>query len=144
MTPCLPLGTELEAQWDARRGGRKRHRPPDPLPAARGLPGPDRRPGGRDRRRPLSRSCSPASMAHWTSPVFKHALLVVHRALGASRDRDHAGAGPAGGRHLQLRHRRAGRRARRPTAAWSPRASFPALHQPQLLHQHGGRQGRHR
>ena len=78
-----PLGTELAAQWDR---------------AARGESG-----VGRLTRFPLTDDfpvriagqvaeidaapypfLSPRSLAHWTSPLFKYALLVVHRALAAS------------------------------------------------------------
>ena len=78
-----PLGTELEAQWRRAAAGESGVSALTRFPLREGFPvriagqvaeidiGPY----------PFLR---PREMAHWTSPVFKHALLVVMRALARS------------------------------------------------------------
>ncbi len=51
----------------------------------------------------------PREMAHWTSPIFKYALLVVHRALEKSGIVITAGYRAAGGGYFQHSSRRSGR-----------------------------------
>lgn len=75
-----PLGTELEAQWARARAGesgvgRLTRFPLDdefPVDVAGQVPELDPAP---------YEFLKPRAMAHWTSPIFPHALLVVHRAL---------------------------------------------------------------
>jgi 3-oxoacyl-[acyl-carrier-protein] synthase II len=75
-----PLGTELDGQWDrAARGASgigplTRFECPEgfPVTIAGQVPEWDAGPY------PF---LSPRQMAHWTSPIFPHAMLVVHRAL---------------------------------------------------------------
>ncbi len=75
-----PLGTELEAQWRRARAGESgvgpltRFRLPDgfPVDVAGEVPPFDPSPY------PF---LAPRPMAHWTSPIFAHSLLVAHRAL---------------------------------------------------------------
>lgn len=76
-----PLGTELEAQWARARAGESgvgrltRFAVDDdfPVDVAGEVPAFDPAP---------YEFLRPRAMAHWTSPIFPHALLVVHRALG--------------------------------------------------------------
>jgi 3-oxoacyl-[acyl-carrier-protein] synthase II len=78
-----PLGTDLETQWErAARGesgvGRLTRFPIDenfPVQIAGQVGEFDATPY------PF---LSPREMAHWTSPIYKHAMLVVHRALARS------------------------------------------------------------
>ena len=92
--------------------GRKRHRPPHALPPARRLSrcaSPARCPRS-TRSLPV-----PEPRAAWRSgprPIFKYALLVVHRALAASGIVITPGARAPGGHHLQLGRRRPRRRPR--------------------------------
>jgi 3-oxoacyl-[acyl-carrier-protein] synthase II len=75
-----PLGTDLEGQWQRAAAGesgigeltRFPLREGFPVRIAGQVPGIDIAPY------PFLR---PREMAHWTSPLFKHTLLVVHRAL---------------------------------------------------------------
>jgi len=75
-----PLGTDLEAQWTRAAAGESGIGPltrfalPEGFPVAIAgqVPDWDAAPY------PF---LSPRQMAHWTSPIFPHALLVVHRAL---------------------------------------------------------------
>ncbi|MBI5501370.1 MAG: beta-ketoacyl-[acyl-carrier-protein] synthase family protein [Deltaproteobacteria bacterium] len=75
-----PLGTDLDEQWARARTGesgvgpltRFRLDPGFPVGVAGQVPAFD------DAPYPF---LAPRPMAHWTSPVFRHALLVVHRAL---------------------------------------------------------------
>jgi 3-oxoacyl-[acyl-carrier-protein] synthase II len=75
-----PLGTELDAQWAAAAAGRSGIGPLTrfaldddfPVRIAGQVPDFDTAPY------PF---LGPRPMAQWTSPIFKHALLVVHRAL---------------------------------------------------------------
>ncbi|MBM4319083.1 MAG: beta-ketoacyl-[acyl-carrier-protein] synthase family protein, partial [Deltaproteobacteria bacterium] len=75
-----PLGTELSVQWERALAGESgvsplsRFPPPPgfPVEIAGQVPAFDASPY------PF---LAPRQLAHWTSPVFPHALLVVHRAL---------------------------------------------------------------
>jgi 3-oxoacyl-[acyl-carrier-protein] synthase II len=75
-----PLGTELDEQLRRARAGqsgvgpltRFPLRPDDPVDIAGQVPDFDASPY------PF---LAPRPMAHWTSPIFRHALLVAHRAL---------------------------------------------------------------
>lgn len=75
-----PLGTDLEAQWARAAAGESgigtltRFALPEGFPVAIAgqVPDWDAAPY------PF---LSPRQMAHWTSPIFPHAMLVVHRAL---------------------------------------------------------------
>ncbi len=75
-----PLGTELEDQWTRAAAGTSGIGPltrfalPENFPVAIAGQVPDWDAG------PYP-FLSPRQMAHWTSPIFPHALLVVHRAL---------------------------------------------------------------
>lgn len=78
-----PLGTELETQWQKAAAGesgighltRFPLTPDFPVRVAGEVPDFDATP---------YRFLQPREMAHWSSPIFKHALLVVHRALQRS------------------------------------------------------------
>ena len=78
-----PLGTDLEDQWARAAAGESGVGPLTrfpltddfPVQVAGEVPAFDRAPY------PF---LSPRALAHWTSPVFPHALLVVHRALERS------------------------------------------------------------
>ncbi|RTZ95449.1 MAG: beta-ketoacyl-[acyl-carrier-protein] synthase family protein [Deltaproteobacteria bacterium] len=78
-----PLGTELSAQWERALEGKSGIGPLTRFPLADDFPVriagqvPDFDPA------PYP-FLSPRAMAHWTSPVFPHALLTVHRALNHS------------------------------------------------------------
>ena len=83
-------------------------------------------------------------MAHWTSPIFKYALLVVHRALEKSGIVDYAGNRAAGGHYFQFSAvggLDAVLQADRLMIAGRQNAS--SLYQSQFLHQYGRRQGFH-
>jgi 3-oxoacyl-[acyl-carrier-protein] synthase II len=75
-----PLGTDLEEQWTRAAGGvsgigpltRFARTDDFPVAIAGQVPDWDARPY------PF---LGPRQMAHWTSPIFPHAMLVVHRAL---------------------------------------------------------------
>ncbi|MBI5487861.1 MAG: beta-ketoacyl-[acyl-carrier-protein] synthase family protein [Deltaproteobacteria bacterium] len=74
------LGTDLDEQWRRARAGES-----GIGPLTRFLPGPGfpvdvagQVPAIDDSPYPF---LAPRPLAHWTSPVFRHALLVVHRAL---------------------------------------------------------------
>jgi 3-oxoacyl-[acyl-carrier-protein] synthase II len=75
-----PLGTDLAAQWEAAAAGRSGIGPltrfglDDDFPVRIAGQVPDFDPA------PYP-FLAPRPMAQWTSPIFKHALLVVHRAL---------------------------------------------------------------
>lgn len=75
-----PLGTELEAQWARAVAGESGVGPLTRFPLPPGFPVEIA-----GEVPPFDSSpfpfLSPRQMAHWTSPVFPHALLVVHRAL---------------------------------------------------------------
>jgi 3-oxoacyl-[acyl-carrier-protein] synthase II len=75
-----PLGTEMNDQWDLAAGGASgigpltRFERPEGFPVAIAGQVPDWDAG------PYP-FLSPRQMAHWSSPVFRHAMLVAHRAL---------------------------------------------------------------
>ena len=75
-----PLGTDLEDQWRRAAAGASGIGPltrfplPEAFPVAVAGQVPDWDPA------PYP-FLAPRAMAHWTSPIFPHALLVVHRAL---------------------------------------------------------------
>ncbi len=75
-----PLGTEFQSQWDRAKEGKSgirvltRFQPTVELPVFAAGEVEEIDTGGYD-------FLKPREMAHWSSPIFKHALLVVHRAL---------------------------------------------------------------
>jgi 3-oxoacyl-[acyl-carrier-protein] synthase II len=75
-----PLGTDLADQWDKASRGKSgigaltRFERPEGFPVAIAGQVPDWDPT------PYP-FLAPRQMAHWTSPIFSHAMLVVHRAL---------------------------------------------------------------
>jgi 3-oxoacyl-[acyl-carrier-protein] synthase II len=75
-----PLGTEMEVQWQAALAGRSGVGPLTRFPLDAGYPV---RVAGEVP--PFDAApfpfLSPRAMAQWHSPIFRHALLVVHRAL---------------------------------------------------------------
>ncbi|MDA8126561.1 MAG: beta-ketoacyl-[acyl-carrier-protein] synthase family protein [Deltaproteobacteria bacterium] len=75
-----PLGTELDGQWDRAEAGQSGVGPLTRFPLREGFPV---RIAGQVA--PIDIApypfLKPREMAHWTSPIFPHALLVVHRAL---------------------------------------------------------------
>jgi 3-oxoacyl-[acyl-carrier-protein] synthase II len=75
-----PLGTELDAQWDRAAAGASGVGPLTRFPLREGFPV---RIAGQVP--PFDAApypfLKPRELAHWTSPLFSHALLVVHRAL---------------------------------------------------------------
>ena len=86
---------------------------------------------------------SPRSLALWPSPIFKYALLVVHRALVKQQNRDHPGTLAKGSHYVQLGGGGAGcRSCGRPAHDFRKQAAAP-LHQPQFMHQYGGRENIH-
>jgi 3-oxoacyl-[acyl-carrier-protein] synthase II len=75
-----PLGTELKAQWDLAVAGASGVGPLTRFPLREGFP--VRIAGEVPPFDPTPYPfLKPREMAHWTSPIFPHALLVVHRAL---------------------------------------------------------------
>jgi len=77
------LGTDLEAQWQRAFRGESGIGPLTRFPLTPGFPV---RVAGQVEDIDVKPYpfLQPREMAHWTSPVFKYALLVVHRALKAS------------------------------------------------------------
>jgi 3-oxoacyl-[acyl-carrier-protein] synthase II len=75
-----PLGTELEAQWHRAAAGESGVSGLTRFPLREGFPV---RIAGQIAEIDAGPYpfLKPREMAHWTSPVFKHALLVVMRAL---------------------------------------------------------------
>jgi 3-oxoacyl-[acyl-carrier-protein] synthase II len=75
-----PLGTELESQWRRAAAGKSGVGPLTRFPLREGFPV---RIAGQVP--PFDAApypfLKPREMAHWTSPLFPHALLTVHRAL---------------------------------------------------------------
>ena len=75
-----PLGTELPVQWDRALKGRSGIGPLTRFPLTEDFPV---RVAGQVA--PFDPApypfLSPRAMAHWTSPIYPHALLTVHRAL---------------------------------------------------------------
>ena len=75
-----PLGTELEAQWGRAATGKSGVGPLTRFPLREGFPV---RIAGQVP--PFDAApypfLKPRELAHWSSPLFSHALLVVHRAL---------------------------------------------------------------
>jgi 3-oxoacyl-[acyl-carrier-protein] synthase II len=75
-----PLGTELKVQWDRAAAGESGVGPLTRFPLREEFP-------VRIAGQVAGIDCAPypflkpREMAHWTSPIFPHALLVVHRAL---------------------------------------------------------------
>jgi len=75
-----PLGTELSSQWERAKAGQSgigvltRFQPSVELPVLSAGQVEDIETAEYD-------FLKPRQMAHWSSPVFKHVLLVVHRAL---------------------------------------------------------------
>ncbi len=135
-----PLGTELEGQWDRAAAGESGVGALTRFPAPGGIPRPDRRPGRRGRFRPLSLSQAPRD-GPLDLPDLSARPARRPPGLEAGRSGDHPGDGPAGGRHVRHRHRRARRAHRRGPDPDGDGEAPPALHEPQLLHQHGERQG---
>jgi 3-oxoacyl-[acyl-carrier-protein] synthase II len=78
-----PLGTDMETEWSNAVNGKSGIRPLTRFPLRDGFP--VRVAGEVDEidiaPYPFLR---PREMAHWTSPLFKYAMLVVHRALKKS------------------------------------------------------------
>ncbi len=75
-----PLGTDLEGQWDRAAAGESGVALLTRFPLREGFPV---RIAGQVAEIDISPYpfLRPREMAHWTSPIFRHALLVVHRAL---------------------------------------------------------------
>ncbi len=75
-----PLGTDLDRQWERAAAGESGVGPLTRFPLREGFPVriAGQVPEADFAPYPFLR---PREMAHWTSPVFPHALLVVHRAL---------------------------------------------------------------
>ena len=75
-----PLGTDMKTQWERAKSGKSGIKPLTRFPLREGFP--VRVAGEVDEidieQYPFLR---PREMAHWTSPIFKYAMLVVHRAL---------------------------------------------------------------
>ncbi len=75
-----PLGVDLEAQWRRAKAGESGVGPLTRFPLT-----PDFPVGIAGEVAAFDESeypfLKPRAMAHWTSPIFKHAMLVVHRAL---------------------------------------------------------------
>ena len=75
-----PLGTDMETQWERAKNGKSGIKPLTRFPLREGFP--VRVAGEVDEidieQYPFLR---PREMAHWTSPIFKYGMLVVHRAL---------------------------------------------------------------
>ena len=78
-----PLGTDLATQWKRAVRGESGIGPLTRFPLAEGFPV---RIAGQVGEWDASTYpfLSPRNLAQWTSPVFRHAMLVVHRALGRS------------------------------------------------------------
>jgi 3-oxoacyl-[acyl-carrier-protein] synthase II len=75
-----PLGTDMETQWDRAVRGESGVGPLTRFPMTEGFPV---RIAGQVGEWDASfyPFLSPRKLAQWTSPIFKHAMLVVHRAL---------------------------------------------------------------
>ncbi|MGV8081320.1 MAG: beta-ketoacyl-[acyl-carrier-protein] synthase family protein [Syntrophales bacterium] len=75
-----PLGVEWEEQWRRALQGESGIGPLTRFPLRKGFPVrvAGQVPGFDETPYPFLK---PREMAHWTSPIFRHALLVVHRAL---------------------------------------------------------------
>ncbi|MCF8131036.1 MAG: beta-ketoacyl-[acyl-carrier-protein] synthase family protein [Deltaproteobacteria bacterium] len=78
-----PLGTDLETQWKRALRGESGVGPLTRFPLPEGFPV---RIAGQvpELDATLYPFLSPRNLAQWTSPIFKHAMLVVHRALKRS------------------------------------------------------------
>ena len=76
-----PLGTDLGEQWRRARTGEGGVGPLTRFPRPEGFPVDVAGQVPEFDHSPYP-FLAPRPMAHWTSPVFRHALLVVHRALG--------------------------------------------------------------
>ena len=75
-----PLGTDMEAQWKRAKGGESGVGPLTRFPMTEGFPVRIAGQVGDWDASPYP-FLSPRKLAQWTSPIFKHAMLVVHRAL---------------------------------------------------------------
>jgi 3-oxoacyl-[acyl-carrier-protein] synthase II len=79
-----PLGADLESAWQRALRGESGIGPLTRFPLRQGFP--VQIAGQVEEIDEAAFSfLNPRDMAHWTSPVFRHALLVVHRALEKSR-----------------------------------------------------------
>jgi 3-oxoacyl-[acyl-carrier-protein] synthase II len=78
-----PLGTDWETQWERAVRGDSGIGPLTRFPLSSDFPVRVAGEVAPIDPRPYS-FLQPREMAHWTSPIFKHALLVVHRALTKS------------------------------------------------------------
>jgi 3-oxoacyl-[acyl-carrier-protein] synthase II len=75
-----PLGTDMEAQWERAQCGQSGVGPLTRFPMTEGFPVRIAGQVGEWDASPYP-FLSPRKLAQWTSPIFKHAMLVVHRAL---------------------------------------------------------------
>jgi len=75
-----PLGTDMEAQWERAKSGESGVGPLTRFPMTEGFPVRIAGQVGEWDASPYP-FLSPRKLAQWTSPIFKHAMLVVHRAL---------------------------------------------------------------
>ncbi len=75
-----PLGTDMETQWDRAKNGESGVGPLTRFPLTDGFPVRIAGQVGEWDASPYP-FLSPRKLAQWTSPIFKHAMLVVHRAL---------------------------------------------------------------
>ena len=75
-----PLGTDMVTQWERAKSGESGVGPLTRFPLTEGFPVRIAGQVGEWDASPYP-FLSPRKLAQWTSPIFKHALLVVHRAL---------------------------------------------------------------
>ncbi|OQY49673.1 MAG: 3-oxoacyl-ACP synthase [Desulfobacteraceae bacterium 4572_87] len=75
-----PLGTDMETQWERAKSGESGVGPLTRFPMSEGFPVRIAGQVGEWDTSPYP-FLSPRKLAQWTSPIFKHAMLVVHRAL---------------------------------------------------------------
>ena len=75
-----PLGTDLETQWEQAISGKSGVGELTRFPMTKGFPVRIAGQVGEWDASPYP-FLSPRKLAQWTSPIFKHAMLVVHRAL---------------------------------------------------------------
>lgn len=78
-----PLGTDMETQWRAAVNGESGIRPLTRFPIREGFPVTVAGQVGDIDCGPYP-FLSPREMGYWTSPIYKHAMIVVHRALQKS------------------------------------------------------------
>ena len=75
-----PLGTDMVTQWERAKSGESGVGPLTRFPLTEGFPVRIAGQVGEWDASPYP-FLSPRKLAQWTSPIFKHAMLVVHRAL---------------------------------------------------------------